>query len=288
VTYESTESLRQALEHRLRERSSATGLQIDRLRRRVLLERIVARLEYAEPGRWVLKGGMALEVRLAERARLTKDIDLAFREDKADAMLIGDRLASALTSDPHNDRFVFTSTDPELLQADGGGHVTWRVRVGCSLAGRPFGSVQLDISPRTHEVTETDRVTLPNSLDFADIPNTIMEIVELNRHAAEKFHGMTRDFGSRENSRVRDLVDLVILIDNELLDEAKLRAAVLDVWQERNQSLPPTGLPNLPESWPDRYRRLAEDHELDTTEFSEALQKVGDLWSLILMIGWKG
>lgn len=59
MTYESAESLRQALEHRLRERSNATGLPIDRLRRRVLLERTVARLEHAEPGRWVLTGGMA-------------------------------------------------------------------------------------------------------------------------------------------------------------------------------------------------------------------------------------
>ncbi len=66
---------------------------------------------------------------------------------------------------------------------------------------------------------------LPNSLDFADIPNTVVEFVELNRHAADKFHVMTRDFGSRENSRVRDLVDLVVLIDNELLDSVKLRTA---------------------------------------------------------------
>ena len=36
MTYASAESLRQALEHRLRERSSVTGLPIDRLRRRVL------------------------------------------------------------------------------------------------------------------------------------------------------------------------------------------------------------------------------------------------------------
>lgn len=278
MTYDSAESLRQALEHRLRERSDSTGLPIDRLRRRVLLERIVARLEHAEPGRWVLKGGMALEVRLAERARLTKDIDLALREDAVDAELIGDRLVRALTSDPHGDRFVFVSTEPQLLQADGGGHVTWRVRVGCKLSGRPFGSVQLDISPRTHELNATDRVPLPNSLDFANVPDTIVEIIELNRHAAEKFHGMTRDFGSRENSRVRDLVDLVILIDNDLLDLARLRHSVADVWNERNHSVPPPELPALSETWPKRYERLATEHDLDTTDFATAEQKVRLLW----------
>ena len=282
MTYASAESLRQALEHRLRERSSVTGLPIDRLRRRVLMERIVTRLEHAEPGRWVLKGGMALEVRLAERARLTKDIDLAMREEAADRELITTRLSAALTSDHHGDMFVFVSTVPELLQADGGGHVTWRVRVECSLSGRSFGSVQIDISPRAHELTATDRIALPNSLEFAGVPDTIVEVVELNRHAAEKFHGMTRDFGDRVNSRVRDLVDLVILIDNELLDVARLRAAVADVWNERNRSGPPRQLAELPETWPSRYQRMAVEYDLETTDFAEAERKVRHLWHLLV------
>ncbi|MEX2458097.1 MAG: nucleotidyl transferase AbiEii/AbiGii toxin family protein [Actinomycetota bacterium] len=70
-----------AFERRLLTRSSESGIGLDRLRRRVLFERIVARLEAAEPGRWVLKGGMALEVRLQDDTRLTKDIDLGLRDD---------------------------------------------------------------------------------------------------------------------------------------------------------------------------------------------------------------
>ena len=41
------------------------------------------RLERSAPGQWVLKGGMALEVRFGDRARATKDLDLAFREREA-------------------------------------------------------------------------------------------------------------------------------------------------------------------------------------------------------------
>jgi len=61
VSYETPQALRMALEHRLLARSEATGIALDRLRRRVAFERVVARLQVAEPGRWVLKGGMALE-----------------------------------------------------------------------------------------------------------------------------------------------------------------------------------------------------------------------------------
>jgi hypothetical protein len=53
-----------ALENRLLARSNETGISLDRLRRRVVFERVVARLQAAEPGRWVIKGGMALEMRL--------------------------------------------------------------------------------------------------------------------------------------------------------------------------------------------------------------------------------
>ena len=62
MTYETPKALRTALEQRLLTRSQATGISLDRLRRRVLFERIVARLQAAEPGLWVIKGGMALEV----------------------------------------------------------------------------------------------------------------------------------------------------------------------------------------------------------------------------------
>jgi hypothetical protein len=61
-----------ALERRLQNEAQESGLTLDRLRRRVVFQRIVTRLQRSEPGRWVLKGGMALEVRLGDDARLTR------------------------------------------------------------------------------------------------------------------------------------------------------------------------------------------------------------------------
>jgi predicted nucleotidyltransferase component of viral defense system len=83
VKYETPTALRMALEDRFRLQAKESGIPVDRLRRRVMFERIIARLEHSEPGLWVLKGGMALEVRLQDDARLTKDIDLGFRDDVA-------------------------------------------------------------------------------------------------------------------------------------------------------------------------------------------------------------
>ncbi len=279
MTYATSSALRMALEQRLANQAQQTGLPLDRLRRRVVFERIVARLHAAEPGRWVLKGGMALEVRLRDSARLTKDIDLGLREPVEDADDLHDRLTSALGADPYADSFVFVVGPVSDLMADGAGHLTWRAAVRAELGGKPFGGVRLDVSPRAHELDRTDVVPLPNSLAFAGIAAPEIEIVDVNRHAAEKLHAMSRDFGTRENSRVRDLVDLVILLDHGLLDVAAVRGAVVDVWQERDGVAPPTALPDLPEGWAETYERLAHEHDLTIASFPAALAEARTLWA---------
>ena len=152
MTYESPRALRTALEHQLLATSRETGVALDRLRRRVLFQRIIARLQAAEPGLWVLKGGMALEVRLSNAARSTKDIDVGLRETVADAADLHDRSITCLSVDPVGDRFVFEVGEPDQLRGDGGGHVTWRVSVLATLAGKTFGAIKLDVSPRAHEL----------------------------------------------------------------------------------------------------------------------------------------
>lgn len=279
MRYASAQALRTALETRLLATSQESGVALDRLRRRVLFERIVARLQLAEPGRWVLKGGMALEVRLRDSARVTKDIDVGLRDVVTDGDELHDRLIEALAGDPHDDGFVLRVAVPAALREDGGGHLTWRVQVAASLAGKPFGGIKLDVSPREHELYATDRVALPNALDFAGVPTIEVEIVDVHRHAAEKFHAMTRDFGERENSRVRDLLDLVILTEHGLLAPGVLANAVRAVWTERNQAAPPQSLPSFPASWPSRYEQLAIQYDVDATSLAQATDHVQGLWT---------
>src|SRR5207244_6946367 len=97
-----------ALEQRLLARSEATGVSLDRLRRRVLFERIIARLVASEPGQWVVKGGMAIEVRLSDEARLTKDLDLGLSDDVASGEELRDGLIEALSGDFDDSGYVLT------------------------------------------------------------------------------------------------------------------------------------------------------------------------------------
>jgi Nucleotidyl transferase AbiEii toxin, Type IV TA system len=107
VNYAGPAAFRMALEARLAAGARETGVDLNRLRRRVVFERLLVRLDDAQSGRWVLKGGMALEVRWRDRARATRDLDLATRDGASGADGLRAVLSEALGHDPHGDWFQF-------------------------------------------------------------------------------------------------------------------------------------------------------------------------------------
>jgi hypothetical protein len=130
VRYGDAAAFRQALEQRLRTRAAGDGARLARDRKRVAFDRLLARLVEAAPERWLLKGGFALDLRLSNRARTTRDVDIdwqAAEEELFDALID----AAALETD---DFFAFgierMGTPPERL---GGSH---RFRATAQLAGR--------------------------------------------------------------------------------------------------------------------------------------------------------
>jgi hypothetical protein len=62
-------------------------------RKRVAFDRLLARLAATAPDRWLLKGGFALDLRLAERARTTKDVDIDWQASEEE--LIGTLIDAA-------------------------------------------------------------------------------------------------------------------------------------------------------------------------------------------------
>ncbi|HVA18934.1 MAG TPA: hypothetical protein VMU55_02025 [Solirubrobacteraceae bacterium] len=73
--YTSAAAFRQALEERLKNEATSSGLGLARLRKRVAFELFLRRLLAVAPDRWVLKGALALDFRLTTPTRSTKDID---------------------------------------------------------------------------------------------------------------------------------------------------------------------------------------------------------------------
>ena len=80
MKYATGADFRRALETRLRTLSQRDGAPLARLRKFVAFDRLLARLLQVDPEAWVLKGGLALQLRLGQRARTTKDMDVMWRQ----------------------------------------------------------------------------------------------------------------------------------------------------------------------------------------------------------------
>lgn len=281
MIYGSDAAFRAALEARLATRSREAGTDLGRLRRRVAFERLLARLESAEPGRWVLKGGMALEVRWSDRARSTRDLDLAVRGDVADGATLRRTLITLLSK--HNeDRFRFTVGEPRELRADEAGRPGWRFSVEAFLAGRMFAAVRVDVVVRPDEITRTERLRFPGSLDFAGIEAVEVEVVDRAQHFAEKMHASTRTYTTRPSTRVKDLADLVLLIDDGLQPERSVLEAVRHVFGSRATHSLPRELADPPGEWAPRYAELASDLQLSADTVEEAMTRLRAFWRQML------
>ena len=74
--YKTGRALRQALERRPNAKVN-NNAEVQRLRRLVSFDRLLARLFAAQESPWLVKGGYGLEVRYGMKARTTRDVDLA-------------------------------------------------------------------------------------------------------------------------------------------------------------------------------------------------------------------
>jgi hypothetical protein len=149
---------------RLLEHSRRTGLSLVRLRRAVVFDRLLARLLAVAAGRWVLKGGLALDYRLGARARTTQDLDLGRQDDEAAATADLRRAEAS----PLDDFFVFAvGRTAALEEATEGAAVRYRVRT--SLAGRPFETVTLDVGFGPPPTRAPEPLPGPDLLAFAGL-----------------------------------------------------------------------------------------------------------------------
>lgn len=283
MTYATPAALRQALEARLATQAAADGIDLQRLRRRAVFERLLTRLERAAKARWVVKGGMALELRFGQLARSTKDLDLASRDVGHDGAETRNALMEALSSDPDGDWFEFRVGRQEPLDVDEAGRPGWRFSVDAFLAGRRFAAVRVDVVARDDEIGETERVRLPGVLSFAGIQPIEVEAVSSLQQFAEKLHALTRTYaGERSSTRVKDLPDLVLLIEDGLEPSADLLSLTQRVFAVRGTHPVPVEIPDPSADWGVVYAGIIEELNVAPQTVSEAMAVLREFWATTL------
>ncbi|WP_161883646.1 nucleotidyl transferase AbiEii/AbiGii toxin family protein [Deinococcus alpinitundrae] len=263
-------SFRASLETRLLTQARTQGRDVNRLRTQVAFERFLLRVFTAQQS-WVLKGGYALEVRLQDRARSTLDLDL---NATAQLDLLGTLQRAAAFG--HEDHFEFTirTQGVGLAGPPEGGQ---RFHVEARLAGRPFSRFHVDIA--LGDVLTAEPEWMPGQVDlsFASLPPTSLRVYPLVSHFAEKVHAYTRP--RERQTRVKDLVDLALLLTLELKADP-LAAQALVVTFDRYDTHPlPVVWPSAPKDWADPFRTLAEQTGLESPEIQVWQTRLAAFWT---------
>lgn len=277
MRYLNAEAFRVALETRLRQSVNANQ-DIARLRRTVTFDRFLARLAVADHAAWVLKGGAALEFRIPDRARTTKDVDLALTsDDDPVAVLIDD-----VSADPFGDFFAFAVTGRKELAAGVDRGRVQRLSIEARLGGRVFERFVADLVTPSAEVPASERILLGARLDFAEVPVVELAVINLRSHWAEKLSAYLRRYDDRPNTRVRDLVDLVLLIEHGLEPDNALVVAVRETFASRRQPMPTGSLPSMADDWAVAFESMAIELDLQASTSVEAHTMVEEFWNVAL------
>lgn len=257
--YSSPADFKQALEERLRR--AATGAEVQRRRQLVVFQRLLARVVPSLGCNLVLKGGLALEIRI-DGARTTGDIDLALFGAE-DALL--ERM-QALGQLDLGDFMTFEiqshKTNPEVA-GDGVLYGGKRLRVECKLAGKIYGArFGMDIVFGGPMLGDATVIQGEDYLGFAGIAAPQLRLLPIETHIAEKLHAYTLPRTS-PNSRVRDLPDMALLATvGEPLLGRRIADAIQQTFHARGTHVPPSVLPAPPEGWLRAYAALASDQRL--------------------------
>jgi hypothetical protein len=253
------------LEERLKKASLTDQIDPNRLRRQVSFDRLLARLFREESAPWVLKGGYALELRF-KAARSTVDIDLTVHRVAASAsgdqnQIVREMLQSAADISL-GDWFEFAvgPASMDLTAAPYGGA---RYPVEARMDERIFARFHLDAGVGDVVMRPLETIMCRDWLGFAGIESARVLMIAREQQVAEKIHAYTLPRNAA-NSRVKDLVDLALLIGSGGLDKQRIMEALRLTFERRGTHDLPASLVPPPADWQIPFHALAEECGLPT------------------------
>jgi len=249
-----------------------TGLAPARVRRWISVMVLLGALDRSRESDplFLLKGGVAIELRVGGGARATKDVDLVFFGDPK-------RLGGILDEDLGEPYSVF-SFERQEVETRGDG-LFRQVNVKLLFHGRSWGTLKLEVAQSDSQATDREEIEAIPLDEFGIEGPRMVRCLSLRYQIAQKLHAVTQRFEEGENERFRDLIDLIIcrdLVTN--LDE--VREACIDTFDARNlHAWPPTL--QVPDSWAGPYTALAEEMDFPVTDVGDAADQAREFISKI-------
>lgn len=265
--YVNAAAFRTALEARLKNQADTQGVDVPRLRKQVAFDRLLCRLFHNSTVPWILKGGYAMELRMAV-ARTTRDIDLSlqslssFEAGTSTSQRILDLLQIAAAINLQ-DYFTFLIGQP-MMDLEGAPYGGARYPVDARMDGRTFARFHLDVGLGDKAMQPLHSLQCKDWLGFANIGPGTFTIISKEQQFAEKYHAYTRPRTDYPNSRVRDLVDMVLLIQSNDMDVALIEKAMTMTFGSRKTHEVPDGVPQPPDNWSIPFNAMAVECQINT------------------------
>lgn len=285
MRYQTDADFRKALEERLRQRAEKDGEPLMRLRKRVVFERAMVRLQQGALTPWILKGGFALELRLGNLARMTKDLDLTadlgfFGEATPSPSKLSDRLREDLERE-NEDKFAFQVAEGGDEELPTQGVKSFRFLVETRLDGRRFENIKIDVGVGDPLVPPVEEIKGSDFLSFAGIAVPLIRATSRAQHFAEKIHALTRPFDDRINTRVKDLADLMLFSRHGLPQTNDIKNAVTKIFENRKTHEIPSSIGIPPATWATSYSAMASQLNLKERTIESATARLNDYWKTI-------
>jgi predicted nucleotidyltransferase component of viral defense system len=251
--------------------ASGSPLSKGNLQRQFVYGRLLARV-FQSTDEWVLKGGTALLVRVRS-ARHSKDVDLFRLQGSVEDAVAEFRRIAATDLHDHF-RFITNAhtvrderpgqraTRLATVNVDGYAGATLKANFGVDIV---IGSI----------ITETPQTLLPEPIiDIDGLPTPSYLLYPIVDHIADKVCATFERFGTKQapSTRVRDLVDLVVIVRTQTVRTRALKRAIEAERQHRG--LAPIIRYTTPTSWKSIYaaavRGVSECVDHDT--YSAAME----------------
>jgi len=283
IKFKTATDFRKSLEARLKSLALETGVDLQRLRRKVAFDRLLARIFSQEDTPFFLKGGYAMELRLSN-ARATKDIDLTYLERlKAEESSVSDLILENLriiARKDLNDFFTY-QVGAALANLDNAPYGGARYSVSSFIDSRLFVRFQMDVGGDAI-VTRIETIQGADWLGYCGIAAPTIVMISIEQQFAEKLHAYTLPRLQGTNTRVKDLIDMVLLMKMRTVDINVLREALQRVFKIRGTHLLPKHLEEPPPQWRVPYTALAHECELKHS-LSEAFVVVADVYKQVVV-----
>jgi hypothetical protein len=281
-TFGSAAAFKTSLEAHLRKIAAERATPFGTIQVKFAMERLLARLFQDPNPPWLLKGGFAMDLRFRPRARTTKDIDLsvylvAGAVDGGALDSIRERLQEAVDVNL-GDHLEYRIEKPkyELTNAPGGG-----ARYPCEaiLVGKTYARFHIDVGLGEVLVADPDRLMGDDLLSFAGVAPAAALAIPASLQFAEKVHAYSYPWSDRENTRTKDLVDLVIFIERGPPGIAELHEALRSTFANRGTHMLPGSLPSPPASWSRDFPGMADEAGISTRAYLEAFAILERYWT---------